>query len=296
VPIAGAIKTADCGGGQTVVFSSGNPQIKPEKSQSWNLGVVLEPTKNLNVSVDFWQIERKNEILGTDAQSVLNNPAGYPTAQILRDASTAIAGVANSGTLLAVMAPYANGPSTKTNGVDVDMRYRFPTLENGIKLSGRTDVSYINTFRRTMPDGTTLNYAGTYGPTALSSSAGMPRMRGVMDLTAAKDAWSVTGRINYTAGIKMIESAEDSTCLGTNGNGDPIYSGCKVPSFVTMDVFGRYMYNKNLEISGSIQNLFDKLPNIDPVASYGITMYNPSYAQMGAIGRYMRIGVKYKFD
>ncbi len=296
VPAAGAIKTADCGGGQTVVFSTGNPQIKPEKSQSWNFGVVLEPTKDMNVSVDFWQIERKNEILGADAQSVLNNPAGYPTSQILRDSSTALAGVANSGTLLAVLAPYANGPSTKTNGVDVDFRYRFPTLENGVKLSGSANLSYINAFRRVMPDGTALDYAGTYGPTALSSSAGMPRTRAVFDMTAKKDAWSVTGRVNYTAGIKMIESAQDTTCLGTNGNGDPIYMGCKVPEFVTVDVFGRYMYNKNLEISGSIQNLFDKLPYLDPVASYGATMYNPSYAQIGAIGRYMRVGVKYKFD
>ena len=47
-------------------------------------------------------------------------------------------------------------------------------LDNGLRLSAGLNISVINKFERTMPDGTLYNYAGTYGPTALSSSAGMP--------------------------------------------------------------------------------------------------------------------------
>lgn len=286
----------DCATGQAIAFTSGNPNIKPETSKSWNLGVVLEPTKSLNVSIDFWRIERNNEILGVDPQLVLNNVAGYPSAQVVRDLNNGIPGVANSGTILAVMAPYANGQSTKTNGVDIDMRYRFPTLDNGIKLSGRLDISHISSFDRVNEDGSVSRYAGTYGPTALSSSAGMPKNRAVMDLTAQSGNWSTTGRINYTGPIKQFENLDDTTCLQTYANGESFYPTCTVPSFITFDVFGRYQYNKNLEFSASVQNLFDKLPAYDHVASYGATGYNPSYSAIGAIGRYFRAGVKYKFD
>jgi len=54
--------------------------------------------------------------------------------------------------------------------------------------------------------------------------------------------------------------------------------------------------SKNLEFTASVQNLFDVLPSYDHVASYDVTGYNPSYSMMGAIGRYFRAGVKYKFD
>jgi len=294
VPLDGALPV-DCNN-QIVAFSSGNPNIKPEKSQSWNLGMVLEASKELNVSVDFWQITRTNEILGVDPQSVLNNPAGYPTAEIIRDASTALPGLANSGALLAVMAPYDNGPKTKTNGVDIDMRYRFPAMENGVKLFGRFDLSYINSFSRLNPDGTLYNYAGTYGPTALSSSAGMPKSRAVLDLTAQKGDFSLTGRLNYTSGIKQIESLEDPGCLSHYADGTSFYGSCRVPAFSTIDLFGRYQYDKSLELTASIQNLFDRVAPFDSVASYGATGFNPSYAMMGALGRYIRIGAKYKFN
>ena len=293
--LTGGLPT-DCGTQQVVAFSSGNPNIQPEKSKSWNLGMVLEPTKNLNVSVDFWRIERTNEILGVDPQLVLNNPSAYPSAQVVRDLNNGIPGVANSGSILAVLAPYANGLSTKTNGVDIDMRYRFPTLDNGVKLSGRLDISHISSFDRMNDDGSVSRYAGTYGPTALSSSAGMPKNRAVMDLTAQTGNWTATGRVNYTGPIKQFESLDDNTCLQTYISGNSFYPTCTVPSFVTFDVFGSYKYNKNLEFTASVQNLFDVLPSYDHVASYGATGYNPSYSMMGAIGRYFRAGVKYKFE
>lgn len=290
--IAGAIALQDCGSGSAVAFSTGNTQIKPEKSDSFNLGFVFEPTKQLNMSVDLWQITRKDEIIGADVQAILNNPAGYPTAQIIRDATTVIPGVANSGTLLAVLAPYQNGPQTKTNGVDIDVNYKGSRMDNGVRLTAGLNISYVHAFTRTMPDGTVYNYAGTYGPTALSSSAGMPKTRAVFTLTGESGPVSVTGRVNYTSEIRLIESLEDPTCLASDSNGNDV---CSVSSITTFDLFGRYSVNKNLEINGSILNLFDRLGSFDPQASYGLTRYNPTYNPYGAVGRYFKIGVKYTF-
>jgi len=289
----GAIPLQDCGSGSAVTFSTGNTAIKAEKSDSFNLGFVFEPTKQWNMSVDLWQITRKDEIIGADVQAILNNPAGYPTAQIIRDPSTALPGDPNSGTLLAVLAPYQNGPNTKTNGVDIDLNYKGKRLDSGVRFSAGLNISHVNAFSRTMPDGTVLNYAGTYGPTSLSSSAGMPKTRAVFSLTAEQGPWSMTGRANYTSSIKLIESQEDPTCLASDSAGNDV---CSVASITTFDVFGKYSISKNLEVTGSILNLFDRLGSFDPQASYGQTRYNPTYNPYGAIGRYYNLGVKYKFN
>ena len=291
--LPGAVPGQDCGSGSGLVFSTGNTMIQAEKSDSYSLGFVLEPTKQWNMAVDLWQITRRDEIIGADMQAILNNPAGYPTAQIIRDASTELPGIPGSGTLLAVMAPYQNGPSTKTNGVDIDINYKGARLANGMRFSAGLNVSHISTFSRTMPDGTVYNYAGTYGPTALSSSAGMPKDRAVFSVVAEAGPWTITGRVNYTSAIRTIESLEDPTCLSSDSSGNDV---CSVGSITTVDMFTRYSVNKNLEVTGSILNLFDKLGSIDPMASYGQTRFNPTYNPYGAVGRYFSVGMKYKFN
>jgi iron complex outermembrane receptor protein len=48
-----------------------------------------------------------------------------------------------------------------------------------------------------------------------------------------------------------------------------------------------------MEVFGSIQNLFDIVPPVDPL-TYGAQSYNPlDYS--GALGRYFKLGMKYSF-
>ena len=54
--------------------------IKPETSKSYSLGLVLEPIKNISLSIDWWKIVRDGEINGSDPGAVVSNPAGYPDA------------------------------------------------------------------------------------------------------------------------------------------------------------------------------------------------------------------------
>ena len=115
-------------------------------------------------------------------------------------------------------------------------------------------------------------------------------------MTAAAGPWSVTGRLNYVSGIRVIESREDPTCLASDNNGDDFNTKCRVPAFVTFDLFGSYKLNKNLELTGSVLNVFDRVAAFDPQASYGATFYNPSYSLAGVIGRYYQVGVKYRFQ
>ncbi|MBC3936140.1 TonB-dependent receptor [Undibacterium rugosum] len=70
-------------------------------------------------------------------------------------------------------------------------------------------------------------------------------------------------------------------------------SDCTLASFTTVDLSFRWKAMKNLEVFGSVQNLFDKVAPLDPL-TYGGMSYNPMDAS-GAIGRYFKVGLKYQF-
>jgi iron complex outermembrane recepter protein len=284
---------ADCGSGTTVVISVGNPDIKPEKSRSTSLGLVFEPAAGTSMTVDFWDIERRNEITGADVSLILANPGAFPGSSVVRDDND-LANVPGSGTVLAVSAPYINLAKTRTNGVDLDLRHAF-RVEGLGRLSSSLTLTYVNSFERTLPDGTRLQYAGTHGPTVLSSNSGAPRTRAILGVDLTRDSFSLATQVNYTSGIRNVEYQGDPQgCLNTHADGSDAPGGCRIASFTTMDVYGKYALGNGLELYGSVQNLFDRIAPLDP-QTYGAIHYNTSYHLSGAIGRFFTVGLKYRW-
>jgi iron complex outermembrane receptor protein len=223
------------------------------------------------------------------------------------------------GTLQTVTGFYRNAAKTKTDGVDLEVRYR-TNLGDGAKLFGQLNWTHVNKFERTDPDGNTFRYEGTHGPLVQSAGGGSPKDRATFSLTFDQGPWAVTGAINYVGSIKMVDHKDEvSDTDGTtvhngntgvdypdNGSGQyncgvfdtagNIYSGCKLPSFTTFDVFARWIPVKNVELNFSIQNLFDRKAPFDPYLAipYGIN-YNQTWHQGGAVGRFFTIAGKYTF-
>jgi len=80
-------------------------------------------------------------------------------------------------------------------------------------------------------------------------------------------------------------------CANAFANGSDAPGNCRLASFTTVDLSARYNVSRNLQIYGSIQNLFDKIAPLDPL-TYGGMSYNPMDAS-GAIGRYFKVGLRY---
>lgn len=59
------------------VRSYSNPDLKPEKSRQFSLGMVFEPTRDTNVSVDYWVVEKRNLISKIGAEVILANLDKY---------------------------------------------------------------------------------------------------------------------------------------------------------------------------------------------------------------------------
>jgi iron complex outermembrane recepter protein len=313
------------------ILSQGNPQIQPETAKSYTLGLLAEPLPGTSVTLDYWRVDRKNEIVQADPNSII--PAGQCVNACDGTGGTPnligqqIAGALPNtfmfydvdGTLATVTGFNRNAAKTKTDGIDLEMRHRMSLGQSG-KLSGQLNWTHVNKFQRTDADGNTFEYAGTHGPLVQSAGGGSPKDRATFSLTWDRGPWAVTGALNYVGPIKMIDhngevSDTDGTTISNGNTGveypDPgtgqyncgvfdtagnIYGGCKLPAFITFDLFARWTPMKNLDINVSIQNLFDKKAPFDPYLAipYGIN-YNQTWHQLGAVGRLFTIGAKYSF-
>ena len=281
---------ADCGDGSVVSITAGNPLIEPEKAKSWTLGLVWEPVPAFNATLDYWKVETKNQITGGDPQSVINNPSAFPTAVIIRDPSDALPGIPNSGTVVSISAPYENADRTKTDGIDFAARLRFPATTYGT-FGAALEYTHILNFKRTFKNGITNQYAGTHGPTFLSSSAGMPKDKANLTLTWERGPWNVAGTVRYVSGMDNIESEEQNECLTFPDEGF-----CTTASFTTLDLSASYKGFKNWEIYGSVINVFNRIAPFDYQAGYGIYNYNFNYALSGATGTMFNLGARYTFQ
>jgi iron complex outermembrane receptor protein len=279
---------ADCGSGTAGVIAIGNPQLQPEKSQSWTAGLVWEPVPGLSGTLDYWNIETKQVINGADAQLVVNDPAAFPNALVLRDTNN-IPGIPNSGTVLAVATPFLNDYKQKTDGIDLSARYRFDMKTSGA-LTTALEWTHILHFTREYNDGTSYEYAGTHGPTALSSSAGIPQDRLNVTLGWEMGPWNVTGIVRYVGPMDTIEAKELPECL------QPDFNNCTVASFTTLDLSAAYKGFKNWEIFGSVINVFNRIAPLDVQAAYGGYNYNYNYANSGATGTQFFAGARFTFN
>lgn len=304
------------------ILSQGNPSIQPETAKSYTLGLVYEPIPGTSATVDFWKVDRKNEIVQADPNAIIgNNPVngGTPFAQVPGAVPGSFIYYDFEGNIATVTGFYRNAAKTKTDGVDLELRHRMNLGSVG-KLSAQLNWTHTRKLQRTDADGNTFEYAGTHGPLVQSSGTGSPKDRIVLSTTLDRGSWGVTGTVNYTGKIRMVDhkgeqsvSNGDGTMVNentgvfypdagqydcgvfdTSGN---VWNGCKLPSFTTFDLYARWSPMKNLDINFSIQNVFDKKAPFDPyLAGTGYQInYNQAYHQSGAVGRFFTIGARYSF-
>jgi iron complex outermembrane recepter protein len=286
-PAAGGATTADC----SITIGAvkvGNPNLKPETSKGYTLGMVWDPLANTSFSLDGWKIKRENEI----------NPLAYadaaalPTA-IRSDNNLVVNGVVvpNTGTLLLSKAPYQNSSFTEIKGVDLDIKQRIKLGDYGRGTIGLT-WTHIASWLRAESATKQYQFAGTHGNCDTSNCAGTPKDKLSMTASWDRNDWNVTATANYRADLKNVYFEGDK-CASVFANGSPAPAGCHLASFTSVDLSARYNVSKQLQLFASVSNLFDKVAPLDPL-TYGGMSYNPMDAS-GAIGRYFKAGARYKF-
>jgi iron complex outermembrane receptor protein len=132
---------------QFTTVTGGNPNLKPEKSDTITLGTVFQPTKDFTIGFDTFWIYLKNSIVdgGLPVSVILQNAASATqfASLIQRDAN---------GNIVFISQTNANLFKTNVAGTDVDFKYAFDFGDYG-RVSFVLDGTYYYKFSEQNPDG-----------------------------------------------------------------------------------------------------------------------------------------------
>ncbi len=254
---------------------AGNPNLKAETTKSTTIGAVFEPSRDLNMSVNWYNIEWKDQIGSYGFQQLVNGNGiidGVQRGTVVRDATT--------NAIVTVSTNFTNLSKVTTSGLDFDAVYRMNTLYG--RLAFDMGGSYIE--RYTVDGG---DYAGNNG-----YGASFPRIRGFARVNWDRGPWSGAATVNYIHSYyqQLVAGSYYSTA------NDPRYQtgvlGEKIGSRTTLDVYGGYEFNNKLKINATVINVMNSQPPYDPGAS---STYLYDFTQYDVRGRAYRLNLTYKF-
>ena len=272
--------------------SLSNPDLKPEKSRSFTLGILVEPMRNVSFSVDYYNIKKTGAITTADNTPALQAyyagqpiPAGF---NIIEDVPIA-PGDPRQPRVAFVQSGFINADTIKSQGLDFAANAQFKVNDN-ITWTSSLEASYIIKLSTTFPDGSTQRYDGTLGNFNLTSGSGTPKWRGTWLNTLDFGKFALTGTLNFFGGydLSAMDQGDDYKDCGQMTAG---YLPCRVDDYLTFDLNAQVRVNDNFTLYASMLNVFDDLPPIDTI-TYGAHAYNPVQGGLGILGRYFNVGIK----
>ena len=292
-----------------------NPDLQPEKAKISTLGLVLQPARDVSVSLDYWFVYRRNEIVRQDFNEEFTQlvdkygPALQGTDKAIRnsisDADRAnmaavaamCANPANAaactgtlpkysvGNLGGLINSYSNRGRTLVDGFDIDARARFSLGEWGKLGTGMAaTIRKRETYNYDDGGGFSGNYVGYYGS---------PRVRATLNADWSYRNFVTSLFVNFTGKTKWAygswdtdNTPENCTAAGVQMP-DNLCAGA--PSYTTVNLGFNWKPVKNLELGLNIKNLTNKMPYYDPNGWEG---YDHS---QNLFGRMYAVSASYKF-
>ena len=279
----------------------GNPNIKPELSRSFTGGVVVQPLRWLSFTADYYNIKKTDVISG----GPLSNQAlaAYYAGTQLPNGYTVTPDAIDPAfpnapqRALFVNSPFANAAALKTSGIDVSALVQLHPSDD-LHVTSRAEATYILHYLfKPSADQPYSDFVGTQAPYITSSGAGTPQWRGNWQNSVEYGAYTLTGTAYYVAGYKAVAFDQFGTtdCNGgsTYGGSDPNFN-CHVRRFIDVDLTGSVKVNDKFNFYFNVINLLDAKAPLN-AGNYAATNYNPTYTQIGAVGRTFRFGANVHF-
>ena len=244
-------------------FTIGNTELDPEKTTSFNAGVVFSPAANTSLSVDWYQVKVDNVIGSGNNTTIIerNNPA-----DVVRDAN---------GKLQAVYNRYQNLSKLETSGIDVEFRQRWNTDAAG-SFGLSSALTYVIDYKRPqVAGGALVDYAGS------NLGATLPDTKATTTFDWSLGDWRTALTWYYTAGYDQ------------KGSAAAIALQDRVASYSQFDLYVGYTGFDKLSLYAKVQNIGDRQPPFD--ATYPGIRAPYDFSQYDLRGRYFTVGFDYRF-
>jgi iron complex outermembrane receptor protein len=154
---------------QGLALSGGNPGLKPETSQNFDLGFIVEPINNLGITLDYYRILLRNQIQALPGDTIYGNPTTFANDYVLNNAGTLTPSpeanidcpTPKAATCGYIIATEQNTGSVVTDGFDLSANYLIDTDVGKLRIG--MEGTLVTDYRETeFPGGPPLNLVGQF--------------------------------------------------------------------------------------------------------------------------------------
>ena len=257
---------------QWAVERRSNPNLKPEKSEQFSLGTVVELGSAWSVSLDYWNILKKDVISTLGEQIIVDSPAKYNGTYIQRD---------RDGFITNIILRKENQGRLKTSGFDLGVDFKGAQTAYGrfsASLNGTWVLNYDRQFGNLEP------YRSNLG--VFLNDQVIQRWRHRIALNWDYAAFGITVANNYSSGYTDQNTTYDPVS-------NALLANRKVKEYSLYDVTGSWTPMKNLKLRGGVLNVANTPPPFSNQAYYFLAGYDPTHTDPR--GRTYYLGASYSF-
>ena len=283
-PVAPEFTAALCQA-QGVGLFGGNRNLKPETSQSFNLGAVLEPIPDLGITVDYYRVLLKTAISAIPAPAIYGDPVTFKNQYVLNNAGTLTPSIQTfpnctpftNATCGYILQNRQNTGGVSTDGIDLSVQYTQHTSLGVFRedLEGTAITQYR---LQQYTGGPELNLVGWY------HNGQQPAIR-----------WTHILRVDWTSPQSTWGAGVDNRLLTQYIDQNPDGAGNQ-RTVGTQSIWDGYVSFKPIEpmtVLFGVRNLL----NTDPPFSNSTYNFTAGYSSVYSdpIGRAFYLNLNYKF-
>ncbi|GAA5184431.1 TonB-dependent receptor [Niveibacterium umoris] len=244
---------------QVPVERRANPDLKPEKSRQFSAGFVFEPARNATVSVDYWNIKKKDIISGLAEEIILENLDKYEAKYVTRD---------SDGFIANMILQKQNQGELRTSGLDFEGSWR-----SSATAYGRFGMNFSGTW--------VLEYKRQFGSEEFVDNVGkflvdqvVQKWRHRLSFDWELAQFGLTLANSYSSGYTDHNKAVDPNAAGGDG---ALLPPRDVSEYSTWDLVGTWIPSKSFKLRAGIINLFNTAPPFSNQSYYFLSTYDPTY-------------------
>lgn len=287
-----------------VALSGQNLDLKPETATTWSIGADIDPLPNLRLSVTYWDVNYKNQVLanlsnlailgtasqyaGTDILYTCPNfvacPAAAAQVQSYIDAGIGVVGGFPGGSVNNI-AVFVDGRSQNlgvsiTRGIDFTANYRLEASPRDI-FTFNVGGTYLTTYKVAVtPSAPLLDQLNTiFNPLRFKMRASVTWEHGPV---TARLLWTHINGYDNTAAtpVQRVGSFNPIDLSLSWRIGDPTASG---------------FFDQGMTFGAEVRNLFDQKPPYVNIAPSGNGSGGYDATAADPIGRLVAFSVRKKF-
>jgi len=214
---------------------SGNKELGPEESTSYNLGVIYQITESFDFSVDYYDYDIEN-VITKDTQFKFSTLGNDPA--VVERLPSNLAG--DPGEVVRIFDQFENIGNVTTSGLDIEANYALTSDLGDFNFS--YVLNYVLSYEDARP-----NADGSMRIDTQEGDFEQPEVRWTFNTLWIKDDWNASLAVNYIGEFKQ------DAAVSQEGMGD-------IDSWTTVDTTVNYIGIEQTTLSLGVTNLFNEEP------------------------------------